>query len=86
MFYYYYNPRTKKGKLVKDFSEKVEISLLEDKENDILIAISGYSNAIKVFKYHFESFAGDYEGSECIAEMPLDKELASSIINKYLKL
>ena len=83
MFYYYYNPRTKKGKLVKDFSEEVETSLLEDKENDILIAISGYSNTIKVYKYHFERYAGDYDDCpECIAEMPLDERLVSFIINK----
>jgi hypothetical protein len=45
--------------------------LLEDKENDIVFVTSFYSMTFKVFNYHFEEYAGDWEGPELIVECPI---------------
>ena len=87
MFYYYYNPRTKKGALLKDHNSVVAESLVEDKNKDIIISVSGYSNTIKVYKWHFQSYAGDYEDClDMVAEMPLGVELIKCVLLKSLGL
>ena len=68
MSYKYLNPRTRKHAETKDYNPVVIEQLLEDKENDIVLVTSFYSMTFKVFRYHFEGYAGDWEGAENIAE------------------
>jgi hypothetical protein len=68
MSYKYLNPRTRKHAETKDYNSVVIEQLFEDKENDIVLVTSSYSMTFKVFNYHFEGYAGDWEGPELIAE------------------
>ena len=68
MSYKYLNPRTRKHAETKDYNSAVIKQLLEDKENDIVLVTSSYSMTFKMYKYHFEEYAGDWEGVELIAE------------------
>lgn len=70
MKYKYLNPRTRKCAETAYFNSDMIESLLEDKENDVVLVTSFYSMASKVFKYHFANYAGDWEGEELIAECP----------------
>jgi len=80
MSYKYLNPRTRKHAETKDYNSAVIEQLLEDKENDIVLVTSIYSMTFKVFNYHFEEYAGDWEGDELIAECPI------STLKNYLTL
>ena len=71
MKYRYLNPRTRKCAETPDYDSAMIEQLLEDKENDVVLATSFYSMAFKVFKYHFANYAGDWEGNELIAECPI---------------
>ena len=71
MSYKYLNPRTRKHAETEDYNSDVIELLLEDKENDIVLITSSYSMTFKVFNYHFEGYAGDWEGPELIAECPI---------------
>ena len=68
MCYKYLNPRTRKHAETKDYNSAVIEQLLEDKENDIVLVPSTYSMTFKMFRYHFEGYAGDWEGPELIVE------------------
>ena len=68
MNYKYLNPRTRKHAETEDYNSDVIELLLEDKENDIVLVTSSYSMTFKIFRYHFEDYAGDWEGPELIAE------------------
>lgn len=80
MSYKYLNPRTRKHAETKDYNPAVIEQLLEDKKNDIVLATSTYSMSFKIFRYHFEDYAGDWEGDESIAECPI------STLKNYLAL
>lgn len=70
--YVYYNPRTNRRAICEDINHKIEDQLLEDKENDILIVYSSFSKTIKVFKWHFHQYAGDYgDTTDNIGEVKL---------------
>jgi hypothetical protein len=71
MSYKYLNPRTRKHAETKDYSSDEIKLLLEDKENDIVFVTSSYSMTFKIFRYHFEGYAGDWEGPELIVECPI---------------
>ena len=71
MSYKYLNPRTRKHAGTKDYNAAVIELLLEDKENDIVLVTSFYSMTFKMFRYHFEGYAGDWEGPELIVECPI---------------
>lgn len=71
MSYKYLNPRTGKCARTKDYNPAVIEQLLEDKENDVILATSSYSKTFKVFKWHFAGYAGDWEGDELISECPI---------------
>ena len=68
MSYKYLNPRTRKHAETKDYNSAVIEQLLEDRENDIVLVTSFYSMTFKMYKYHFEGYAGDWEGPELIVE------------------
>jgi hypothetical protein len=80
MSYKYLNPRTRKHAETKDYNSNVIELLLEDKENDIVFVTSSYSMTFKIFRYHFEGYAGDWEGDELISECPI------STLKNYLTL
>ena len=80
MSYKYLNPRTRKHAETKDYNSAVIELLLEDKENDIVLVTSSYSMTFKVYKYHFEEYAGDWEGPELTVECPI------STLKNYLTL
>lgn len=71
MKYKYLNPRTGKYAETAYFNSDMIEQLLENKENDVVLATSFYSKTFKVFKYHFAGYAGDWEGAECITECPV---------------
>ena len=71
MGYKYLNPRTRKHAETKDYNSAVIKQLLENKENDIVLVTSTYSMTFKMFRYHFEGYAGDWEGPELIEECPI---------------
>ena len=71
MSYKYLNPRTRKHAETKDYNSAVIELLLEDKENDIVLVTSFYSMTFKMFRYHFEGYAGDWEGPELMVECPI---------------
>ena len=66
--YKYLNPKTKKFAETSDWYERAIELLLADKENDIILVTSSYSMTFKMYKWHFEEYAGDWEGPELIAE------------------
>ena len=68
MSYKYLNPRTRKHAETEDYNSDVIELLLEDKENDIVLITSSYSMTFKVYNYHFEEYAGDWEGPDLIVE------------------
>ena len=78
--YKYLNPKTKKSAETPDYYERAIELLLVDKENDIILVTSSYSMTFKMYKWHFEEYAGDWEGPELIAECPI------STLKNYLSL
>jgi hypothetical protein len=80
MNYKYLNPRTRKHAETEDYNSAVIEQLLEDKENDIVLITSSYSMTFKIFRHHFEGYAGDWEGDELISECPI------STLKNYLTL
>ena len=78
--YKYLNPKTKKHAETHDYYESAIELLFDDKENDIILVTSSYSMTFKMYKWHFEEYAGDWEGPELIAECPI------STLKNYLSL
>ena len=70
--YRYINPRTHKWGSSENYSSQIVEALLEDKEHDIVLCTSKVSNTFKVFKWHPEGYAGDWEGADNIAELPIE--------------
>ena len=69
--YKYLNPKTKKAAETPDWNERAIELLLADKENDVVLVTSSYSMTFKMYKWHFEEYAGDWEGVELVAECPI---------------
>ena len=80
MSYKYLNPRTRKHAETPDYYGRAIELLLDDKESDIILVTSSYSLTFKMYKWHFEEYAGDWEGPELIAECPI------STLKNYLSL
>ena len=78
--YKYLNPRTRKFAKADGYNETVIENLFDDKENDIILVTSSYSMTFKMYKWHFEEYAGDWEGPELIVECPI------STLKNYLTL
>ena len=78
--YKYLNLKTKKHAETPDYCERAIELLLADKENDIILVTSSYSMTFKMYKWHFEEYAGDWEGPELIVECPI------STLKNYLSL
>ena len=78
--YKYLNPKTKKHAETPDYYKRAIELLLDNKENDIILVTSSYSMTFKMYKWHFEEYAGDWEGPELIAECPI------STLKNYLSL
>lgn len=69
--YTFVNPRTKKSVMISTLEdERLTYSLYESKD-DILIVYSSVSCTIKGRKWHYEEYAGDFEGPETLWEVNL---------------
>lgn len=75
--YTYFNPFTDTVARVSDHDSRVIDHLLEDKENQFLLVYSSFSCSLKIQKWHFPEYAGDYEGVETINEVSLPTMLGS---------
>ena len=69
--YRYINLRTRKWGSSESFCPEIVEELLEDKELDIVLCTSKVSDTFKIIKWHFEEYAGDWEGWDTIVELPI---------------